>query len=51
MDFVALIQCTSPFTKPSHLQEAVDLLTEEDVDCVFSVTKLIFKFYSNFSLM
>lgn len=39
VDVVALIQCTSPFVKTEFLERALDLVTKQDYDSVFSVTR------------
>ncbi|KAK4874562.1 hypothetical protein RN001_013922 [Aquatica leii] len=39
IDFVALIQCTSPFLKVRYLQESVAQLNLKVYECVFSVTR------------
>lgn len=38
-DVVALVQCTSPCLMPSYLDEAVNLVTSDRYDSVFSVTR------------
>lgn len=39
IDVVALVQCTSPCLVPSYLDEAVNLVTSDRYDSVFSVTR------------
>uniref|UniRef100_G3MMH4 N-acylneuraminate cytidylyltransferase n=1 Tax=Amblyomma maculatum TaxID=34609 RepID=G3MMH4_AMBMU len=39
IDVVALVQCTSPCLVPSYLDEAVNLVTSDKYDSVFSVTR------------
>jgi hypothetical protein len=39
VDVVALIQCTSPFVRVAHLNEAIAKMTAGCCDSVFSVTR------------
>ena len=39
VDVVALIQCTSPFVRVAHLNEAIAKMTSGSCDSVFSVTR------------